>query len=119
MTIKLQVVLVICVIIFLAMIIRLLRKKSLELKYSILWIITGVVLLVLAIFPTLLEKFTAIVGIYSVVNGLFAIALFFTLLMLLSLSSIVSQLTKKNKEIAQQLALIEKEIKKTLEKTDD
>lgn len=119
MTLKFQVVLIICVIIFFLLIISLLKKNQLELKYSILWIVTGVVLLVIAVFPVIIGKITQWVGIYSVVNGIFAIALFFILLMLLSMTSIVSKLSKQNKNLAQAIALMEERIQRVEKDKDD
>lgn len=111
MSVKLQILLIISIAAFFVLIIRLLKKRALELKYTILWIITGVILLIIGIFPSLLEWLIHAMGVYSVVNGLFAIALFFTLLMLLSITSIVSKLSKQNKELAQNVALLEKQIR--------
>ena len=111
MTIKLQVFLIVFVLIFLVIILRLLKNGALELRYSILWFLTGLVLLLLGIFPDIMSFVAKVLGIYDVTNGLFAIALFFILLMLLSLTSITSKLNKQNKEIAQKCALMEKKIR--------
>lgn len=115
MTIKLQMFLIVFVLIFLVLILRLLRKGALELRYSILWFLTGVVLLLLGLFPGIMTQISHILGIYDVTNALFAIALFFILLILLSLTSIVSKLSKQNKEIAQKNALLEKKVRELAE----
>lgn len=111
MTVKLQIFLIVFVLIFMILILRLLRKGALELRYSILWFLTGVILLLLGIFPGIMTWVAKILGIYDVTNGLFAIALFFILLMLLSLTSIVSKLSKQNKEVSQRNAILEKKVR--------
>lgn len=111
MSIKLQITLIICIVLFFCAIIHLLRKDALRLKYSFLWILTGIVLLIVGIFPGVMNWITSVVGIYDVTNGLFAIALFFILCMLLSITSIVSKLTNKNKDLTQSNALLEKRVR--------
>lgn len=73
--------------------------------------LTGLVLLVVAIFPEVMQSISAIVGIYDVTNGLFAVSLFFILCILLSITSIVSKLTKQNKELVQATAILEKRVR--------
>lgn len=111
MTIKLQIFLILFVLIFLVIILRLLKNGALELRYSILWFLTGIVLLLLGIFPGIMTWVSGILGVYDVTNGLFAIALFFILLMLISLTSIVSKLNRQNKEMAQKASLLDRELR--------
>ena len=118
MTIKLQIFLIVFVLIFLILILRLLKDGALELRYSILWFVTGVVLLLLGVFPRIMLWISSVLGVYDVTNGLFAIALFFILLILLSLTSIISRLSRQNKEMAQKNALMEK-IVRELAETDE
>lgn len=119
MTIKLQIFLIVFVLIFLVLILRLLRKGALELRYSILWFLTGVMLLLLGLFPGIMTKVSRVLGIYDVTNALFAIALFFILLILLSLTSIVSKLSKQNKEVTQKNAMLEKIVRELAENVNN
>ena len=112
MTIRLQIGLIICIALFLVLIIRLLKKNQLEMRYTILWFVTAFLLILIVIFPSILTGLTSSLGIVAQTNGVFAIALLFTLIVLLSITSIVSNLTKKNKEIAQYCAILENKIRK-------
>ena len=56
MTLKLQTIIGIALIIALAVIITMIRKRQLELKYSLSWIIAIIFVLVLDCFPILLNK---------------------------------------------------------------
>jgi hypothetical protein len=89
----------------------LLKKKKLSLKYTLLWILSGLVMLVVAIFPQLLITVTQIMGIIDYRNGLYSIAIFFVLIILMSITGIVSKLNEKNKTLIQQVALMEKRIR--------
>ena len=118
MSLKLQITLIICIAFFFIAIICLLRKNALSLRYSILWIVMGLVLLIVGIFPEIIDKVTAFIGVYDVTNGLFALALFFVLCMLLSITSIVSRLAEKNKELTQANALLEKRVRELENKNE-
>ena len=111
-TLKMQFFAIIAVILFFVILIWLLRKNRLELRYALLWFFCGVIMLVLAVFPWLLDRFAEIVGIYSSVNALFAVALFFALMLSLSLTSIVSREKQEIVRLIQELAVLENRVEK-------
>ena len=94
----------------------LLRRKRLELRYSLLWIFSGVLMLILAVFPGILPAFARAVGIYNDANALFALVLFCLILILMSLTSIVSVLNDRLKKLTQANALLEKRLRELEEK---
>ena len=55
MTVKIQVIIAIIVIIALSIIVNMIRKKRLELRYALAWLIVGVGTLVLDCFPKLIN----------------------------------------------------------------
>ncbi len=93
------------------MIIFFLKKKALNLKYSLLWIISGAIMLILVIFPSILYKSADFLGFASPVNTIFALVLFFMLCNLMSITSIVSKQNSKSKRLTQQYALLEKRVR--------
>jgi hypothetical protein len=93
------------------MIIFFLKKKALNLKYSLLWIISGAIMLILVIFPSILYKSADFLGFASPVNAIFALVLFFMLCNLMSITSIVSKQNSKSKRLTQQYALLEKRVR--------
>ena len=93
------------------MIIFFLKKKALNLKYSLLWIISGAIKLILVIFPSILYKSADFLGFASPVNAIFALVLFFMLCNLMSITSIVSKQNSKSKRLTQQYALLEKRVR--------
>lgn len=104
---KLHVALFAAVIIYFVLLGVLLKKNKFLLKYSLLWIFAGIMMLVLAVFPRLLSLFAEAVGIMSPVNALFAIILFCMIFILVSLTAIVSALNEKVKRLVQNQALLE------------
>ena len=88
-----------------------LRRKRLTLRYALLWIFSDVLMLLLAAFPGILPAFAGLVGIYDHTNALFAVVIFCLILILMSLSSVVSDLNEKLKRLAQANALLEKRLR--------
>lgn len=75
---------------YLWLILWLLKKKKLTVRYSIIWLISALVLLVFAVFPYVVLVLTNLLGMAVPINLVFILVIAFMLLLLLSLSSIVS-----------------------------
>ncbi len=110
MSIALRVSLVLGILVYLIMIVVLLRKKSLNLKYSLLWLFMAAVLLILVLFPQLVSFIAHLIGIVSPINAIFLAFIFFILLLLISLTSIVSKQQRKIKTLIQHLAILQKQV---------
>ena len=107
----LQIFMMIAVAVYFALLIYFLRRKRIILKYSLLWLFSGVVMLLLAVFPNILDGIAKLVGIASPVNALFAIALFCVIMILMSMTAIVSRLNDQLLHLAQVNALLEKRVR--------
>lgn len=108
---------IICaVIVFFVIILRYLKDKTLNLKYSLLWIFAGLVMIIMAIFPQLLNVMSKLIGIYNPVYALFLVAIAFILMILMSLTSIVSRLNRKVRTLVQENAMLEKRLRKLEDK---
>ena len=98
-------------ILFLVMMIELIRKNKVALKYALLWLFSGVLMLLLAIFPHLLDKMARLIGIYSPVNALFAVLLCCGLVLMISFSVIMSGNKKAIVRLTQEISLMENRIR--------
>lgn len=110
MGIALRISLLIAIAIYLVLIIVLLRKKSLTLKYSLLWMFMAAVLLIMVAFPGLVEWLAKLIGVASYINAIFMAFIFFILLLVVSLTSIVSKQHKEIKTLIQNVALLQKQV---------
>jgi hypothetical protein len=99
------------IIVYFIFIILFLRKKALNLKYTILWILSGIIMLIVVIWPGVVQFFSNIFGIKTLSNTVFALALFFLIIIVMSLSSIVSKLNDKLKRLTQYIALLEERVR--------
>ncbi len=90
-------------------IIRLLRRHRLPAKYALLWLSVGAVLIVLAAFPSVLERVSRAVGIaYSPATFLLgAVTLLF--LVVIHFSWELSRLEERTRLLAEELALLRAE----------
>jgi hypothetical protein len=92
------------------LILELIRRRRLMERYSLLWLFSAVVLLVLAAWKGLLQSVADLVGISTASNALFVIAFGFVLVLLLHFSLVVSRLADQNKVLAQRLGLLQQQV---------
>jgi len=97
--------------ILLVVVLELVRRRRLMERYALLWLLSGIVLLILSTFRGLLEDAARVTGIEYPPSALFFIAFAFVLLLLLHFSVAVSRLADQSKVLAQRLALLEKRVR--------
>ena len=90
----------------LLLVFELIRRGRLKERYALLWLFSGVTLLLLSLYRGLLEFLARLVGIYYPPSLLFLIAFIFLLLITLHFSSVISGLAEKNKKLAQEVGLL-------------
>jgi hypothetical protein len=101
----------IAAILLLAVIFELIRSRRLQERYALLWVMTGLVLLVLAIWRDGLNVIAKTVGIAYPPSALFLVVGLFVLLVLLHYSTVISELAERNLMLAQRIALLEQKLK--------
>jgi hypothetical protein len=93
-------------------VLELIRKRRLRERYAMLWLATGVVLLVLSLWRTGENTIAGWFGVKSYPPAvLFAVATLFILLVLLDYSTVISKLADQNTVLAQRLALLESQLR--------
>lgn len=119
MDFKIQIFFSIAIIMYLILIIHLLRKKKLELKYTLLWLIAAVVLLIVILCPNLVYFISDILGIQTPINSAIVLGCMFIILILITLTSIVSLLNRNLRVLTQEVALLQKKVKELSEKGNE
>lgn len=107
----LRIFLLLGTILYLGVILLMLKKKLLTVRYSIIWLLSGLVLLVFAAAPYVVYVIGNLLHIEMPSNLVFTMLFAFMLLLLLSLSSTVSCFAEKIKRLSQQAALLEKRVR--------
>ena len=102
---------VIASVLLILVVLELIRGRRLKERYALLWLATGLVLLVLSAWRDGLNTIAGWLGVTSTpVAVLFAVATLFILLVLLHYSTVISKLTDENVELAQRVALLEERV---------
>ena len=95
----------------LLVIFELIRSRRLQERYAILWLVTGMAMLIVAVWRDALGFLAGLVGIAYPPSALFVLASFFILVVLLHYSTVISKLSDQNRILAQRLALLETSLK--------
>ena len=103
---------VIASVLLILIVLELVRGRRLKERYALLWLATGVVLLVLSAWRGGLNTIAGWLGVTSYPPAvLFAVATLFLLLVLLHYSTVISRLTDENVDLAQRVALLEQRMR--------
>lgn len=97
---------------------ELVRKKKLMEKYSLIWIISAAILIILSFWRNLLEWLASLLGVYYAPTALFIVLSFCGMGLLIHFSIAISKLSEQNKILAQELALLKYKIQTGVEKSE-
>ena len=113
---RLQFVAIVGALGLLLFVLELVRRRALMERYALLWILSSLVILGLAVFDDALAVMARQLGILSAPNALFFVAVAFILLLLLHFSAAMSRLSDQSKVLAQRQAILEQQLRE-LERT--
>ncbi|WP_029323460.1 DUF2304 domain-containing protein [Butyrivibrio sp. AE3004] len=108
---RLTIVLIAAIITYFVIILSLLKHRKLNMKYTLLWLFTGVVFFVLVLEPLLLVRIINMLGITDTMNGLFILLIAFLIMLVLSLTSIASRQAGRITKLIQTQGLLEKRVR--------
>ena len=98
-------------VLLLLVVFELIRSRRLRERYALLWLATGIVLVVLSAWRGGLNTIAGWFGVRGYPPAvLFAVATLFILVVLLHYSTVVSKLSDQNVILAQRLALLEQRL---------
>jgi len=100
-------------VLLILVVLELIRGRRLKERYALLWLVTGVVLLVLSAWRDGLNTIAGWLGVGTYPPAiLFAAATLFIIVVLLHYSTVLSKLTDENVLLAQRLALLEERVRR-------
>lgn len=111
MTASLRIALLLALGLYFLTLIGLLKKRSLDLRYTLIWLFSGLLMLIMVIFPQILNVMTVILGFQVGSNALFAMLIFCIMIILMSMTAIASKQKEAIKRLAQYAAQLEKRIR--------
>ncbi|MGI6217149.1 MAG: DUF2304 domain-containing protein [Coriobacteriales bacterium] len=105
----LRILLVIGSLLALWVVVSRVRGKKIRIADSVYWVVCATIMILLAAFPGIAFFFAHLLGFLSPSNFVFCMIIVLMLIKLFNLSCDVSKLTDKVEQLAQELALHEKE----------
>jgi hypothetical protein len=93
-------------VVILMMVIELVRRRKLKEEYSVLWVVTAVLTLLVSIWFSLLQNVTDAIGAISPASTLFFFGLLFCLVLLLHFSVRISSLERRLTSLVQEVGLL-------------
>jgi hypothetical protein len=109
---RIQLVTILGAAVLLLAVLELVRRRRLTERYALLWLLSGVMLLTLAIWGGALARISHALGVIYPPNALFFIAIGCIVLLLLHFSAVVSRLSDQSELLAQRLALLEARLRR-------
>lgn len=112
----LHIMLIVGICLYFIILISLIRREQLNLKYTLVWFSLGLLLLIITIFPKIISIISIILGIHSDVNSVFLILFFFILVIVMQLTAIISRNNLRVRRMAQKHALMDYRIRRFIDK---
>jgi hypothetical protein len=113
--VRVSIIAAIATIILLVVIFELIRSRRLQERYAMLWLLSGIIIFVLAVWRSALSRLADLVGIAYPPSALFVLLSFFILVLLLHYSTVISRLSDQNRILAQRLALLQTKLESSQE----
>lgn len=116
---RIKIIAILICIFLVAYVFELVRRKHLTEEYSMGWLVTGTLMLILSVSETSLRWISSLVGATHFTSTLFFFGLFFLVVICLHFSIRISALTNQVRRLTQHTAILyhqKRELEKTLEK---
>lgn len=102
----LRIILIVFALVLLLITLNCVSKNKMPIRYSLIWIVSSIILVVVGIFPNFSNLITKIVGFQTTSNLVIGIMLALLLIVTMMLTVIVSGQKKKIKLLTQELSIV-------------
>jgi len=110
MELRLRLILLLLSFLGLGIVINLVKKYRLELKYALLWIGIGVLFVFLALDPIIANMIAYVLGIKTPSNAIYLLGIISLLMITFSLTISLSRMSNRIKYLTQELGLMRKKV---------
>lgn len=118
MSLTLRIILIIVSVFTFLYVMRRINKSQMQIADSIYWIFFSFVLVLLSIFPQIVDLIKDLLGIASAVNCIFLVIIFFLIMKIFGMSIKVSQLENKLLGLTQRYAIDQNMLQNEKEKKE-
>ena len=106
---KIKIAAVISIIFVMIIITHFVKKNRITVRYSIIWYLSLLVLMIFSIFPELLGELASLAGFEISSNFLFVLLIAFLFFINISLTIIVSEQKEQIRKLIQEVSILKKE----------
>ncbi len=110
MSVNLTIAVAIIFVLMMLIIINKVRKGKLQLAYSIFWIISGIILIIVLLIPNCISNITNLLGFEVISNMIFFITIVMAFYLILQLMTELSKEAKRNVSLIQEISLLKKRV---------
>lgn len=110
MELRVRLILGIVIFLFILTIINFIKKDNISLKYSLIWLVSGFIMLIATMIPNFLEQVSQFLGFELVSNMVFVCAIIILLVLNFSFTIIVSRQTQKIRLLIQEVSLLKSRV---------
>lgn len=118
MTTRLQMIIAVFTVLMILYVVRMTRRNKIDLRFSLRWVFLCLLVLLMDVFPGILNWFAAVAGIQLPSNMIFIAAIILLTLTVYSLTTAVSRLTESNSRLVQEIALLKDELRQIQNKKE-
>ena len=104
---------IVSALLILIVVVEMLRRRRLRERHAVWWFIAGLLALVAGVFPDTLSWAAALVGIEVPINLVFFVSIAILFLVCLQSSAELTNLEAKTRTLAERLAILELELRRT------
>ena len=109
---RIQIIVLLASILVMGYVLEQVRRRRMALEYSLIWIVTGLAMVFLALWKNGVEFLALAMGIYYAPSAIFVIFGVIVLTLCIHFSLVISKLSLTNRVLVQKLALLENEFAK-------
>jgi len=89
--------------------VELIRRRKIDERYALLWVLLGGLMMVFSFFPGLLDRISGMLHVHYAPSLLFLIGMIFSLMFILHLTMVISKLHRRLTRLVQEVALLKVE----------
>lgn len=111
MSLALKIVSISFLVILIIVILSLLKKDRITIKYAIVWLFPSIILLIFTLIPGFLNWTTKLLGFQTASNMVFALLIALLLMISIVLTVIVSNQKNQIRKLIQEVSILQKKVK--------
>ena len=112
MNLKITLIGIVAALVIILVVFELIRRKALKERYALLWLALALILIILSVSGSLLQKIADLLNIYYPPSILFSLAFLFMFAIMIHFSVVLSRHDRGYNKMIQKLSILEEKVQK-------